>query len=633
MALPTFHVYIRDRFFALVDELDNWISLQCVVRRNKVGSLTLEMSAQSALAGIMFERMGVVVTRDDVTVFSGQFVEFERTTTTIRATAEDDMAILDTPGRANPAQSSGPYTVPYDVRTGTASTIIRQLVDVNIGPSAPAPWKIAAITLAADPVLGGTVTSRVNGDSLLTYMAELAVSDLAGGLAFRLQQTNAGANTLTFSVTAPRDQRGEVKFGIDYGTAADVQDTWQREPANYYIVAGDDGFGQDRTVVEGETDPTLVALAGRLIAKYAFQPGTSSPSELNQRLAELIAGAAPQRKTAVTPIDVPSLTYGTHWDLGDLVTVVVNGQDRSGVIQEITINLDPVNGPTITPLIGDPNATDDDSAARQIAAVDARLETWQRNFGIPDDSITDAMLHPFMKWSVGDLRLTARSVAQAGWLLCQGQAVGRATYALLFAAIGTTFGAGDGSTTFNVPDLRGRFPLGAGGSYALGSTGGATTAAGLPHTHPHSHGGGNLAYAHTHPGNHSHGIGSHTHTIAHMHTVDIDHNHAAFSSGGVNVDTVAVGTASLGSGTSDHHHNVDVPALGTTNKTTSGSSAGNSGGSGGTTDPDSNAFAVGAGATWSGGTDPDSSAASYTGSVSTLNPYTVVTYEIFAGVS
>lgn len=50
----------------------------------------------------------------------------------------------------------------------------------------------------------------------------------------------------------------------------------------------------------------------------------------------------------------------------------------------------------------------------------------------------------------------AGSTAPAGWLLCAGQAVSRSTYADLFAAIGTTYGAGDGSTTFGLPDLRGR---------------------------------------------------------------------------------------------------------------------------------------------------------------------------------
>lgn len=54
----------------------------------------------------------------------------------------------------------------------------------------------------------------------------------------------------------------------------------------------------------------------------------------------------------------------------------------------------------------------------------------------------------------------AGSTAPAGFLLCYGQAVSRTTYAVLFAVIGTTFGAGDGSTTFNLPDLRGRAAVG-----------------------------------------------------------------------------------------------------------------------------------------------------------------------------
>ncbi len=54
----------------------------------------------------------------------------------------------------------------------------------------------------------------------------------------------------------------------------------------------------------------------------------------------------------------------------------------------------------------------------------------------------------------------AGATAPTGWLLCQGQTVSRTTYAALFAAIGTAFGVGDGSTTFGLPDMRGEFPRG-----------------------------------------------------------------------------------------------------------------------------------------------------------------------------
>lgn len=77
---------------------------------------------------------------------------------------------------------------------------------------------------------------------------------------------------------------------------------------------------------------------------------------------------------------------------------------------------------------------------------------------------------------VGDIIPTARATAAAGRLLCDGTAVSRSTYAALFAAIGTAYGAGNGSTTFNLPDLRQRFPLGkaaSGTGATLGGTGGA----------------------------------------------------------------------------------------------------------------------------------------------------------------
>jgi microcystin-dependent protein len=111
----------------------------------------------------------------------------------------------------------------------------------------------------------------------------------------------------------------------------------------------------------------------------------------------------------------------------------------------------------------------------------------------------------------------------AGWLLCDGSAVSRTTYATLFAAIGINFGGGDGIATFNLPDLRGRFArgadLGAGrdpdaarrtASNPMGPTGdvvgsleGAATA--LPTT----------AFTTENTGNHTHANGNYDHILQH----------------------------------------------------------------------------------------------------------------------
>jgi microcystin-dependent protein len=84
----------------------------------------------------------------------------------------------------------------------------------------------------------------------------------------------------------------------------------------------------------------------------------------------------------------------------------------------------------------------------------------------------------------GMLNMWPTGTAPTGWLLCNGSAVSRITYAALFAVIGTTFGVGDNSTTFNLPDYRDRMPIGANTIAAsVGATGGSKDATLVSHTH------------------------------------------------------------------------------------------------------------------------------------------------------
>ena len=79
----------------------------------------------------------------------------------------------------------------------------------------------------------------------------------------------------------------------------------------------------------------------------------------------------------------------------------------------------------------------------------------------------------------GEIKLWPVSTVPSGWLLCNGAAVNRTTYASLFALLGTTYGSGDGSTTFNVPNFKGRVPVGYDSTQtefnAMGETGGEKT--------------------------------------------------------------------------------------------------------------------------------------------------------------
>jgi len=69
------------------------------------------------------------------------------------------------------------------------------------------------------------------------------------------------------------------------------------------------------------------------------------------------------------------------------------------------------------------------------------------------------------------------SSVPTGYLECDGSAVSRTTYAALFAVVGTTYGTGDGSSTFNVPNLSDNVAIGKSNNKSIGSTGGANTVA------------------------------------------------------------------------------------------------------------------------------------------------------------
>jgi microcystin-dependent protein len=77
---------------------------------------------------------------------------------------------------------------------------------------------------------------------------------------------------------------------------------------------------------------------------------------------------------------------------------------------------------------------------------------------------------------VGTIKPWGKTTAPSGYLLCDGTAVSRTTYAELYVVLGDTYGSGNGSTTFNVPQLQGKTPQGYdGNTYNLAATGGANT--------------------------------------------------------------------------------------------------------------------------------------------------------------
>jgi microcystin-dependent protein len=205
---------------------------------------------------------------------------------------------------------------------------------------------------------------------------------------------------------------------------------------------------------------------------------------------------------------------------------------------------------------------------------------------------------------VGEIELYAGATAPDGFFICDGAAVSRTTYAALFSVVGTIYGVGDGSTSFNLPDLRTRFPVGSqvGGDYDLGDIGGEEsvilTAAQMPlHTH--------TGPAHTHAmGTHVHSGPSHTHTMGtHVHSGP-SHTHTM----GTHVHDISISSQSGAVGTHGHLGNPGQIARSIT--TTGGFAAGSMGNTGSTDPGDTNA----SGTANTGATDPGDTSSAGTGS-------------------
>lgn len=121
------------------------------------------------------------------------------------------------------------------------------------------------------------------------------------------------------------------------------------------------------------------------------------------------------------------------------------------------------NGPRFLRFTGALTLTHNATALNLPGAANITTAAGDTAIAIPNQALNGwnvvnyQLATPILAVPAGTVVHVAMSSAPAGYLKCNGAAVSRTTYAALFTAIGTTFGAGDGSTTFNVPELRGEF--------------------------------------------------------------------------------------------------------------------------------------------------------------------------------
>jgi microcystin-dependent protein len=150
---------------------------------------------------------------------------------------------------------------------------------------------------------------------------------------------------------------------------------------------------------------------------------------------------------------------------------------------------------------------------------------------------------------MGGLMMFAGNAAPYGFFACDGQALSRTTFSQLFGAIGTIWGAGDGSTTFNLPSLNDRFIRHRDASGAAGPVGTLQAAQTAPHTHTGSGTTGNQNADHTHAYSGTTGNDSPDHT----HTYTLSYNGGGHDTGGGSFSMIDSSTGTTTGGASTRH--------------------------------------------------------------------------------
>lgn len=491
-------VEVRDKTLRRTGKIpDRLVKLTGTLVHNGVGSWSLDLPAEHPrTADLRKPGAGIIVTGPTGVLWSGPM-----TKTSVKTDAGDPRGLVTISGvtddvllsdaTAWPQPSNGDLTtqaLAYDNRSGIAETIMRQYVSANIGPAAPASRRgllAQRLTLAPDLGRGGAVVKSARFPVLGELLAEIAT---VAHLGFQVIQRG---DVLVFEVAAITDRTRFIRLDVVNGGLASQSVEATAPGATVPIILGQ-GQGEERTIVTRTNPVALAAEAawGRKPEVVKDQRNTDDLVELQQAGDAILAerGFAATATKAI-PAASTGMRFAVDWNVGDLVTVVVDGQETTSTATQATIMAGPA-GMLVGVGIGDLRGFDATAAlAGRVDGTEARVSQLERT---AEDTTS-----PVNAGITGEIRMWPGTAAPSGWLLCQGQILARSEYPELFAVVGTAFvgGAAPTAAQFRLPAMQQRVPIGADPTYPLGSYGGSAThtltEAQMPsHTH--------IQNAHTH---------------------------------------------------------------------------------------------------------------------------------------
>lgn len=371
-------LHVRDRSGDRVCRVTDFTSAQLIPRFNAVGGWLIEGIPMASRAGqALVPGASIEAVRDGETILAGPLTwptfAWSDAGYLLNASGVDWNLLLA--GRlCYPAAPSTDLNAAYsDDRSGVAETVMREYVDVNVGGSA-ASERQGGVALAVDLLRGDPVAYSARLDVLLAVLQELATNAAPTGigLGFRISSVDPDVvgDPLEFQVYEPTDRTSTAQFSPTRRNVAAI--TYDRKMAdvNHIVVAGG-GEGVLRTFVELDASASQTTWGLRLEG-FRDQRQTIVVDELVQAGQEELAQRGDQYALTVQPADTAALTYGdtpTGYVLGDKVRVLLDGATVDELVREVTFQLGPDGGETITPVVGTPGAVQAGSTAEAALAL------------------------------------------------------------------------------------------------------------------------------------------------------------------------------------------------------------------------------------------------------------------------
>lgn len=273
----------------------------------------------------------------------------------------------------DPAHASTAQTTDFYTATATnAETVMRALVNVNVGPGALTARQVPKL------ILGGVagVGSNINLSTRFEYLGDVLrrVAIAAGGLGFRTVQSAAN---IVFTVYMPSDLTAQIRYSRGLGNLQKISYAPAAPTCNVAIVGGD-GTGTSRTIRE-RTDPASITRWGRIV-KFVNQGDTSDTTVMDQAGDQALSDGAEAATVAFTAIDSDTQRYGHDYGLGDLVAVeVIPGLDVQAAVVSVTLTADPDTGYVISPQIGADQPITNSKILDALRALEPRVGYLERS--------------------------------------------------------------------------------------------------------------------------------------------------------------------------------------------------------------------------------------------------------------